>query len=525
MIYYILTIAYAFLVPEVLCEILFDMTYKFNSTRIPIPIIALILVIVFTSMMLYGYIIMVKKKHPDKPNSMMGVYLPVFFPLLWYLICSGIFNLKNHQPTFTLIIQLSSVVHNFFGTTISMQNGLKPWHSVLFLNLLYYAVLILGFTVGERLSARKKKISRKPFKCHGKIMITAVTIFLLAYGSTELVLYNKYLVNIIPTTDPSYGFAYERMYSLVDMEFYYEDYDVKNEENILAKLDEPCDFKIVNLKDMPIMAGAQVVYPIYAAFGNACYEDITNIQANYLISASDTDYAYERLLDGKIDIFFGSMPSNEQLQIARQTEKELVITPIAKDALVFYVSEENPIDGLSSEQLRNIYSGKIKNWKKVGGINKKIHAFQRPYYSDSQTMMEYFMGDIPLKKPLISTRIMYDLDGDFGSGHYVASYQNSETSLGYSFRYYATLMINEVANDDGEEGSSAIKFLAVDGVYPDTETIRSGEYPLTTQLYAITVIDSQTGKYSKDTIEPFLEWMTGPQGQKLVTDTGYVSLE
>ncbi len=74
---------------------------------------------------------------------------------------------------------------------------------------------------------------------------------------------------------------------------------------------------------------------------------------------------------------------------------------------------------------------------------------------------------------------------------------------------------------DSGEDVAGIKLLAVDGVYLDTKTIRSGEYPYTTQLYAITTTDRLK---AKSTIEPFLEWMTGPQGQQIVSDTGYVAV-
>ena len=171
------------------------------------------------------------------------------------------------------------------------------------------------------------------------------------------------------------------------------------------------------------------------------------------------------------------------------------------------------MDELSSEQLRDIYSGQISNWRDVGGENRKILAFQRPENSGSQTMMEYFMGDTPLKDPLEaeSTSGMGDLIKD------VANYDNGISSLGYSFRYYTTVMMV-----NSEEKVEDIKLLTVDGVYPDTETIQSGEYPYITQLYAITVTNR---KDAKRTIEPFLEWMTGPQGQQIVSDTGYVAMK
>lgn len=66
---------------------------------------------------------------------------------------------------------------------------------------------------------------------------------------------------------------------------------------------------------------------------------------------------------------------------------------------------------------------------------------------------------------------------------------------------------------------SLCRLLSVDGVYPDTDAIRSGQYPVTTELYAVTLADNPNPN-----VELFVEWMTGPQGQQIVSDTGYIAM-
>lgn len=408
---------------------------------------------------------------------------------------------------------------------------------------MYYGVLILGFAAGERLYAHKAKNSaegkRKLFVRPEKGVIIFFTIVISAYSLSEIVLY-QYRKNVVPTAHTAYGFAYEDGYSSSNL----YPYHVENESNILATLDEPSTFTIAALSNMPILDGAEAAYPVYSAFANACYEDIANIQYAaekrkpygenteeileiMPIQFHNSIYAFDKLLHGEVDICFGAKPSAEQMQMADEHGKELILTPIGKEGFVFFVNDTNPVDSLTTEQLKGIYSGEITNWRKVGGENKKILAFQRPENSGSQTMMEYFMGDTPMKKPVEAE--YYASMGGILRG--VAAYDNGTPSIGYSFRFYATMMIDESGEESStateEKYSGGIKFLAVDGIYPNEATIRSGEYPLTTELYTITAIDkySETGTYSKDTIEPFLEWMTGPQGQKIVADTGYVALE
>lgn len=515
--YFLLTLIYTLLIPLILQ--MFSVASALAD--LPLPAVAVFMLTpCFLSMLLYGYVI-AKTKRPKKPKSMLVMYLPVVMPLIWYLFIMGIANILEIYGDFAAII-VSFVTLNLFGAAAANRfSGFEYWHYTLLLNLLYYLVILLGFAVGERLADRKINAGRKPFRYHAMLIVSLAIVVFCAYAFSEYSLYRN-RINIVTSAEP-YGFNYAGGYSSIDLRPYY----VENEENILAKLEVPSTFVISDAKEMPILDGAEAAYPVYSAFANACYEDIAEIQETAKESKSDsvmpvqftnTIYAYEKLLTKEIDIFFGAKPSKEQLQMAKDAGVELKLTPIGKEAFVFFVSDENPVDELSSEQIRDIYSGEINNWRKVGGKNQQILPFQRPENSGSQTMMEYFMGDIPLREPL-------EAEFEFGmSGlvRAVADYENSASSLGYSFRYYTTIMMAET---DSEEAVAGIKLLAVDGVYPDTETIRSGEYPYTTELYAITIANRTIKKNSKDTIEPFLAWMTGPQGQQIVADTGYVALQ
>lgn len=480
--------------------------------------ISLLLCFCFIIMFGYGYMI-TKSRRPRKPLSMTGIYAPLFLPLIWYLLNTGICNVANSIDTWTTVLLGLWSFHLFgavFSENIQLKiTGLSLWHTVLLWNLIYDALLILGFVAGERLSAKKTGIQRKPFACHKKITAAVFAVVLTAFAVSELVLL-KHREHIVESAHPSYNFEYAGGYSSIDL----HPYAVENEENILAKPEEPSTFRIADPQEMPVLDGAEAAYPVYAAFANACYEDIAAIQEQAAKSSdsvmpiqfTNTIYAYEKLLAGEIDIFFGAKPSGTQLQMAEEAGIELRFTPIGNEAFVFFVNETNPVNSLSSEQLRNIYSGKINNWRETGGENQKILAFQRPENSGSQTMMEYFMGDTPLREPLEA-----EYESSMGGViREIADYENNASSLGYSFRYYTTIM----AAGSGEE-TEGVKLLAVDGVYPDPETIQSGEYPYIVQLYAITAANRAD---AKSTVEPFLEWMTGPQGQQIVSDTGYVAV-
>ena len=504
------------LLPPLFLELILADPFGFPIlTYISVP---LLLLFCFLFMFVYGYLL--TEISPHKPSTRAGLYPPLLIPLIWYLFNMGICNLFNTTDEWTMSFLGLRTLH-FFGICISEKGmqipGCSLSHSTLFWNLLYDAVLLLGFTLGERFPAKKMGETRMPFSYHKKGITAALVIIVSLYSLSEFALF-KQRENIIDSAHPSYDFHYAGGYSSIDL----RPYDVKNEDNILVTLQEPASFSITDPQEMPILDGAEAAYPVYSAFANACYANIAEIQEKAQESKSDavmpiqfqnTIYAYEKLLSGDIDIFFGARPSEAQLEMAEEAGVELKITPIGKEAFVFFVNENNPVDALSSEQLHDIYSGRITNWRKFGGENQKILAFQRPENSGSQTMMEYFMGDTALRKPL-------QAESELSMGDIVrdtAAYENSASAIGYSFRYYTTIMMTNSGED-----AAGIKLLAVDGVYPDTETIRSGEYPYTTQLYAITTTDRIN---AKSTIEPFLEWMIGPQGQQIVSDTGYVAVD
>ncbi|WP_231688003.1 PstS family phosphate ABC transporter substrate-binding protein [Bacillus sp. FJAT-18017] len=304
---------------------------------------------------------------------------------------------------------------------------------------------------------------------------------------------------------PSYGFEYGNGYSSVDLEPYYVNYP----DNRLPRLDEPASFQIDKKEEMPVLDGAEAAFPVYSAFANEVYSGIGD--ENYdkkrqveIVSFTNTIYAFERLVNGEVDVFFGAQPSQAQKELAERSDKELVMTPIGKEAFVFFVNSKNPVNNLTTDQIKGIYSGKITNWSKAGGNDDKIIAFQRPEDSGSQTIMQVVMGDTPLMNPLKEEIMgMGDLIEE------VANYRNYKNSLGYSFRFFAT----------GMNPNKEIKLISVDGIEPSEENIRSGKYPFVVNLYAVTLKDNPNKN-----LKPFLEWMEGPQGQYIVGEIGYVPL-
>lgn len=264
--------------------------------------------------------------------------------------------------------------------------------------------------------------------------------------------------------------------------------------------------------DYPVLDGATAAYPIYAAMGQAIYQlpDGATDEERYefverYLSCSNTRGAYTRLVEGTVDVVFGAQPSDAQKKAAEDAGRQLTLTPIGREAFVLFVNQDNPVSGLTTAQVQDIYTRKLTNWNQVGGRDEAILAFQRPEGSGSQTVMESkVMKGQAMAAPLKEETI----EGMGGILSEVADYRNSSAAIGYSFRWYATVM----------NGNPGIKLLAVDGVEPTPDNIRNGSYPLTVDVYAVTA--GTTNANAKRLVD----WIVSDEGQALVEQVGYVGL-
>lgn len=310
----------------------------------------------------------------------------------------------------------------------------------------------------------------------------------------------------------AHNFEYMQGYSSTDLEPFYP----YTENNRLVKLKEPSTLTIENPDDMPILDGAEACYPVYAAIANAVYKDIDQIEKKHfevtqdpngkIVTFYNTAVGYERLFNREVDMFFGAKPSPSQQELAKEKSVQLEYTPIGKEAFVFFVNKDNPIDNISSEDLKKIYHGDITNWKDIGGSNEDIIAFQRPERSGSQSMMLHFMGDVTLKEPMTYEMI----DGMGSIIKEVAEYHNEDGALGYTFKYFL----------EGLNQEENVKILSIDGIYPTTENIKKGHYPLSTYLYCVTHKNKP-----KENTKKLLDYLLSPQGQYIIEQTGYCGLK
>ncbi|MBR6373317.1 MAG: substrate-binding domain-containing protein [Victivallales bacterium] len=296
----------------------------------------------------------------------------------------------------------------------------------------------------------------------------------------------------------------EGRFPMVEQTVHWVQYRPFAEGNKLAKVDIPEDFRL-NKNDLPKIDGAYALYPIYAALAQAMYPREIASQYQY-VNLNGSDEIYRKLLAGECDMIFALAPSKLQQEAAAKAGLAYEMTPFCRDAFVFYVNAHNPVENLSTEQIKAIYSGQFTSWRQIQGKwDTKIIAFQRNEGSGSQTTLQRLMGDTPIMPPLKKDRVggMGDIIND------TANYRNFRSALGFSFRFYATELLQ----------NNKIKLLSIDGIAPTVENIRNGRYPHIATAYIVTV------RPRTDNIRKIVDFLQSPAGQNLVENSGYVPLE
>lgn len=398
--------------------------------------------------------------------------------ILWQIFLA-VYTYKKFGLKILLSIILTGIFL-FFGfvfVVIELLFSPNRYYGIPFGGLAYIQVGILVYLLLWKREFFKKK----------KKLIALVTV--LTFLPISIFSYMQYL-------DGQIAVVYEQRDNLAD-------YRPFSKDSKVVRLDEESTLKLTD--NLPKIDCATALYPMVAAFVEAIYPEADyTLGKQDILTQTTTRKAFHRLIDGEVDVIFALAPSQEQIAYAEEKGVKLKMVPIGREAFVFFVNAQNPVESMSLERVKDIYSGKITNWQELGGHNESIKAFQRPTNSGSQSALIRLMGDIALM-PAPERDVVAGMGGIINK---TADYKNYKSAMGYSFRYYATKM---VANND-------IKLLKIGGVMPEIETIKSGEYPIIENLYVI------TAESENPNIQNLIDWVVGEQGQKLVEKTGYIGI-
>ena len=260
------------------------------------------------------------------------------------------------------------------------------------------------------------------------------------------------------------------------------------------------------LATLPNLDGSTTSIPLISSImqrlGNVPASQADNVETSTAPAAYTTLACNQANPKGSLVLAY---EPTEATQDALSDCTQLEYHPIARDALVFVVNETNPVDSLTTEQFQGVYTGKITNWKDVGGPDQKIVAYQRTETSGSQGFLNKFvMGGAKLADAPAQT-VMSE-KGDLEQG--LANYDNAAGAIGYTVFYYASKMY----------ATPGVKLLSVNGVAPTAATITDGSYPYIGDFYAVIRADEATNSPSRRLVD----WLESDAGKQAIADAGYL---
>jgi phosphate transport system substrate-binding protein len=209
------------------------------------------------------------------------------------------------------------------------------------------------------------------------------------------------------------------------------------------------------------------------------------------------------LINGTADICSASraMKTDEREQLKKRYQSLGVEIPVAKDGMSVYLAETNPVKKLTVEQLKNIYTGEITNWKQVGGKDAAIILYGRENSSGTYS----FFKDHVLAGADFSPRVQ-TLPG---TAAVVNALSKDPNGIGYGGAAYAK----------GVRDCAIAKDAKSPAIMPTAVTVHDGTYPLSRYLYFY------TRKPPQGDVKKFIDWTLSPKGQELASKVGYFPLK
>lgn len=214
------------------------------------------------------------------------------------------------------------------------------------------------------------------------------------------------------------------------------------------------------------------------------------------------------LMNGTVDIANASRNIKpEEIEAIKANGNDPVEFVIARDAIAIVINPQNPVNELTLQQISDIYSGKINNWKEVGGEDRPIVRLSRETNSGTHV---YFLEEVlrlgdKNNETFFSAETLL-LPSSEGIGTEVRQNPNA---IGYDGLGYVTHDMKVVAVARKAGGPY---------VMPSADSVNAGEYPIARDLYMYT-----SGQPS-DAIATYLDWIQSPDAQEIVTELGFVPI-
>jgi phosphate transport system substrate-binding protein len=222
---------------------------------------------------------------------------------------------------------------------------------------------------------------------------------------------------------------------------------------------------------------------------------------NVTVTGGGSGVGISALISGTCDIAQSSRPmkfdEKQKMSEAGKTAKEVII---AYDALAVVINLSNPVNQLTRQQLEQIYTGKITNWKEVGGPDMKTVVYAR---ESSSGTYEFFKEHVMKNKNYANFVLSMP-----ATGAIIQSVKQTKGAIGYVGLAYVNKEVK------------AIK-VSYDGktfVEPSVVNAKNKTYPIVRPLFYYYSANSEKK------VTPFLDFVISAEGQKIVEKTGFVTI-
>ena len=247
--------------------------------------------------------------------------------------------------------------------------------------------------------------------------------------------------------------------------------------------------------------GSDTTLPLSQKFAEMFMK--SNPSSRLIVTGGGSGVGISALMDGITDIAQSSrkirFAEKQKLNEAGKTVKEVII---AYDALAVIVHPSNKVTNLTREQLEGIFTGKITNWKEVGGEDLKIIPYAR---ETSSGTYEFFKESVLKNKNYMSGIMSMP-----ATGALVQSVSQTKGAIAYVGLAYLNSNVKAV-NVSYDKGKI---FVA-----PSVANAKNATYPIVRPLYYYYVTSAESR------VKPFMDFVLSPAGQKIVSDIGFITVK
>ena len=251
-----------------------------------------------------------------------------------------------------------------------------------------------------------------------------------------------------------------------------------------------------------VLDGSTTVGPIAKAFAE--YYMAKNAGVNVTVNESGSGNGAKSLINSVCDVAnMSRFMKDTEFSAAVEKGVMPVAHVVAMDGLPILVHPSNPVKQLTVEQVRDIYSGKISNWKSVGGPDKEIVVVTRDTNSGTYETFHKLVMTHVVNGEKVKEKIKDGAEYVGSNGGIRARVQTTPAAVGYAGLGFV---------------DKTVKALEINGIYPSPQTVTSGRYPVARPLFMFTNGYPKLGSH----VYRFVTLHLSEKGQEIVEDIGFV---